>query len=263
MSRALRCYRPLIVGRRGAAAANHPLAAQAGLMALRAGGNAVDAAVTDRARARRGRADDVGARRRTRSTMCSTPEREGRRVQRHRPGAPRRDAGALCRRHPAHRPLIGVGAGDARRLGMMHAEYGHCRGPSFAQRRSAWRATASARRRTYRHFRRRSSCLPARRQAQRRGLPARRRGAAGRDRDRPARAGRTLEEIAAEGADCFYRGALARRLATALPDCGGSSRRPTSPSSRPKSSSRWRSTITASPCSKRRSIRPGSSCCRS
>src|ERR1700730_13042664 len=40
-----RCYRPLIIGRRGAVAANHPLAAQAGLMALRAGGNAVDAAM--------------------------------------------------------------------------------------------------------------------------------------------------------------------------------------------------------------------------
>ncbi len=39
-----RCYRPLIIGRRGAVAANHPLAAQAGLLALRAGGNAVDAA---------------------------------------------------------------------------------------------------------------------------------------------------------------------------------------------------------------------------
>ena len=41
----LRCYRPRIIGRRGAVAANHPLAAQAGLMALRAGGNAIDAAV--------------------------------------------------------------------------------------------------------------------------------------------------------------------------------------------------------------------------
>src|SRR3954452_8505337 len=41
----IRCYRALIIGRRGAVAANHPLAAQAGLMALRAGGNAVDAAV--------------------------------------------------------------------------------------------------------------------------------------------------------------------------------------------------------------------------
>src|SRR5262250_545509 len=40
-----RSYRPLIIGRRGAVAANHPLAAQAGLLALRAGGNAVDAAV--------------------------------------------------------------------------------------------------------------------------------------------------------------------------------------------------------------------------
>src|SRR6516164_9722413 len=45
MTAELRCYRPLIIGRRGAVAANHPLAAQAGLLALRAGGNAVDAAV--------------------------------------------------------------------------------------------------------------------------------------------------------------------------------------------------------------------------
>src|ERR1700720_429666 len=45
MTDQIRCYRPLIAGRRGAAAANHPLAAQAGLMALRAGGNAADAAV--------------------------------------------------------------------------------------------------------------------------------------------------------------------------------------------------------------------------
>jgi gamma-glutamyltranspeptidase len=45
MSEGPRSYRALIVGRRGAAAANHPLAAQAGLMALRDGGNAIDAAV--------------------------------------------------------------------------------------------------------------------------------------------------------------------------------------------------------------------------
>jgi gamma-glutamyltranspeptidase/glutathione hydrolase len=40
-----RSHRPLIMGRHGAVGANHPLAAQAGLDALRAGGNAVDAAV--------------------------------------------------------------------------------------------------------------------------------------------------------------------------------------------------------------------------
>jgi gamma-glutamyltranspeptidase/glutathione hydrolase len=45
MTADLRCYRALIIGKRGAVAANHPLAAQAGLLALRAGGNAVDAAV--------------------------------------------------------------------------------------------------------------------------------------------------------------------------------------------------------------------------
>src|SRR5438552_19055922 len=45
MNEDIRCFRPLILGRRGAVAANRPLAAQAGLVALRAGGNAVDAAV--------------------------------------------------------------------------------------------------------------------------------------------------------------------------------------------------------------------------
>jgi gamma-glutamyltranspeptidase len=41
----MRSYRPVIIGASGAVAANHPLATQAGLLALRAGGNAVDAAV--------------------------------------------------------------------------------------------------------------------------------------------------------------------------------------------------------------------------
>jgi len=41
----LRAHRPLIMGRRGAVGANHPLATQAGLDTLRAGGNAIDAAV--------------------------------------------------------------------------------------------------------------------------------------------------------------------------------------------------------------------------
>src|SRR5690242_4476054 len=40
-----RTYRTLIMGRHGAVGTNHPLATQAGLDVLRAGGNAVDASV--------------------------------------------------------------------------------------------------------------------------------------------------------------------------------------------------------------------------
>ena len=45
MSIPARTYRTLMMGRRGAVGANHPLATQAGLDVLRAGGNAVDATV--------------------------------------------------------------------------------------------------------------------------------------------------------------------------------------------------------------------------
>ena len=40
-----RCHRPTIMGRRGAVATNHPVATQAGLDVLRAGGTAVDATI--------------------------------------------------------------------------------------------------------------------------------------------------------------------------------------------------------------------------
>ena len=120
----MRSYRPLIIGRRGAVAANHPLAAQAGLLALRAGGNAVDAAVATAVGARRGRADDVGARRRRLLSCLRASDRARGRLQRHRPRARRRDperyAGGIPRIGPLSVSVPGMLAG----LDLMHRRFG-------------------------------------------------------------------------------------------------------------------------------------------
>jgi len=221
MSRALRCYRPLIVGRRGAAAANHPLAAQAGLMALRAGGNAVDAAVTTALAlavvepmmsglggdafyhvfdAKSGKAvvfNGTGP-----APRAATPERY---------------AAGIPRTGPLSVSVPGMLAG----LGMMHAEYGtlpwtQLCAEAIRLARDGFGATPN-----YRHFAGdHLACLRADRRSAAVFLRDGEAPRVGTAIVQPELA-RTLEEIAAEGADCFYRGALARRLATALPDCGG------------------------------------------
>jgi gamma-glutamyltranspeptidase/glutathione hydrolase len=219
MSPELRCYRPLIMGRRGAVAANHPLAAQAGLLALRAGGNAVDAAVATALAlsvvepmmsglggdgfyhvfdAKTGEAvvfNGTGP-----APRAATPERY---------------AAGIPRTGPLSVSVPGLVAG----LGMMHKQFGRLpwRG-LFAEAihyaREGYAATPH-----YRHFavdhavtlradRRSAAVFLAG------GEPAV--GAAIVQAD----LARTLEEIAAEGAECFYRGALARRLATACRDGG-------------------------------------------
>jgi gamma-glutamyltranspeptidase len=220
MSEPIRCYRPLIVGRRGAAAANHPLAAQAGLLALRAGGNAVDAAMATALAlavvepmmsglggdafyhvfdAKSGRAvvfNGTGP-----APRAATPERY---------------ATGIPRTGPLSVSVPGMLAG----LGMMHAAYGTLPWAQLCSEairlaRDGFGATPN-----YRHFAGdHLACLRADRRSAATFL---RDGAAprvGTTIVQPELA-RTLEEIAADGADCFYRGALARRLGTALPEGG-------------------------------------------
>jgi gamma-glutamyltranspeptidase len=220
MSEPIRCYRPLIIGRRGAAAANHPLAAQAGLLALRAGGNAIDAAVATALAlavvepmmsglggdafyhvfdAKSGRAvvfNGTGP-----APRAATPERY---------------ATGIPRIGPLSVSVPGMLAG----LGLMHAAYGtlpwaQLCAEAIRLARDGFGATPN-----YRHFAGdHLACLQADRRSAATFL---RDGAAPRVGTTIVQLelAHTLEEIAADGADCFYRGALARRLGTALPEGG-------------------------------------------
>jgi gamma-glutamyltranspeptidase len=220
MPNELRCYRPLIVGRRGAVAANHPLAAQAGLMALRGGGNAADAAVATALAlsvvepmmsglggdafyqvldAKTGRAivyNGTGP-----APRAATPERY---------------AAGIPRTGPLSVSVPGMLGG----LGMMHRDHGtlpwaELCAEAIRLARDGFGATPN-----YRHF---AGEYLATLQVDRRSIATfLRDGAppqAGTLIVQPELAG-TLEEIAADGAECLYRGALARRLAKALPECG-------------------------------------------
>jgi gamma-glutamyltranspeptidase/glutathione hydrolase len=220
MAAEMRSYRPVIIGARGAVAANHPLAAQAGLLALRAGGNAVDAAVAtamtlavvepmmsglggdgfyhvyDRVSGRAVVFNGTGP-----APTAATPERYARGI-------------------PRIGPLSVSVPGSVAGLGMMHRKYGRLPWPelfteavTFA--RDGFGATCA-----YTHFA--GEYRPT--------LLADPRTAATFLVDgEPPRLGvaivqtdlaRTLEEIAAEGAETFYRGRLARRLAAALAAAG-------------------------------------------
>jgi gamma-glutamyltranspeptidase len=216
MSQELRCYRPLIIGRRGAVAANHPLAAQAGLLALRAGGNAVDAAVATAVSlavvepmmsglggdafyhvfdAKIGRSIVVNGT--GPAPLAATPERY---------------AAGIPRTGPLSVSVPGLLGG----LGLMHHRFGRLPWRDlFAEAihyaRNGFGATPH-----YRHFAGEhlatlradpgsAAALLANGAVPSVGAPIVQSDLA-----------RTLEEIAAEGAECFYRGALARRLAAAL-----------------------------------------------
>ena len=216
----MRCWRPLAIGRRGAVAANHPLAAQAGLLALRAGGNAVDAAVATALtlavvepmmsglggdgfyqvyRQASGRAvvfNGTGP-----APAAATPERY---------------AGGIPRTGPLSVSVPGMLAG----LDLMHRELGRLPWHVLFAEAIGFARDGFAATRAYSHFAeeyRATLVLDPRSTAI--FLAA---GAA------PSLAAsivqpdlaRTLEEIAAEGAETFYRGRLAQRLAAGLEAAG-------------------------------------------
>ena len=217
----MRSYRPLAIGRRGAVAANHPLAAQAGLLALRAGGNAVDAAVA------------------TATALCVVEpmmsglggdgfyqvyqQATGRAVVFNGTGpapeaaTPERYARGIPRIGPLSVSVPGMLAG----LDTMHRDFGRLPWRALFAEAIAYARDGFAATRAYSHFadEYRQTLLSDPRSAAIFLVD----GAA------PALAAPivqpdlavTLEEIAADGAEAFYRGRLAGRLAAAL-DAAGS-----------------------------------------
>ncbi len=211
-----RSHRPLIMGRNGAVSANHPLAAQAGLDILRAGGNAADAAVAISLAlgvcepmmsglggdgfyhlfmAKSGRAEvfnGTGP-----APQAATPDRYGSVM-------------------PLTGPLSFSVPGSLAAIFAMHTAHGRLPWadlvmPAIALAREGFAATHG-----YRHFASENqACLAADERSGQRFLGHELAGLV-----RQPELARTLEEIAAEGAQGFYRGRLAARLARGLAEAG-------------------------------------------
>lgn len=218
-----RTYRTLIMGRNGAVGTNHPLATQAGLDVLRAGGNAIDASVAIALSLgvvepmMSGLGGDgfyqvhiakTGLTRCWNATGAAPMEANAGRFR----------ASGIAVRGPLSVSTPGFLAG----LGAMHAALGSrpwdglCT-PAIEQARDGFCVSHH-----YRHFSREVRSILA---ADRRshavflaGLP---------EGEPPLAAilrqpdlARTLEEIAADGAETFYRGRLAKRLAAGMREAG-------------------------------------------
>jgi gamma-glutamyltranspeptidase len=216
----MRSYRPLNIGRRGAVAANHPSAAQAGLLALRAGGNAVDAAVATAIalavvepmmsglggdgfyhvyQQSTGRAvvfNGTGP-----APAAATPERYARGI-------------------PRIGPLSVSVPGTVAGLDLMHRRFGRLPwrdlfAEAICLARDGFGAT-----RAYSHFANESlATLTIDPKATATFLADGKAPPLGAPIVQPDLA-RTLEEIAADGAETFYRGRLAKRLAAGLDAAG-------------------------------------------
>ncbi|MBX6742800.1 MAG: gamma-glutamyltransferase [Acetobacteraceae bacterium] len=224
MHPALRSHRPLIMGRRGAVASNHPVATQAGLDVLRAGGNAADATIAV--------ALALGVAEPHMSGLGGDgfyhlySVTGGRAVTINATGAAPAAATVEFYRAeggiPVHGPLSISTPGMLAGLAALHRGFG-----SLPWERLCVPAIDAARdgvaiTHAYRHFsgEQRFRLLPD---------TASRARFLGPDDDPPVlgsllvqpELAATLEEIAREGAEGFYRGRLARRLAAGIAAAGG------------------------------------------
>ncbi len=215
-----RSYRPVIMGRRGAVASNHPLATQAGLLALQAGGTAADAAIA------------VAATLSVVEPFMSGlggdgfyhvhVARTGEGVVVNGTGpAPR---AATPERYAAGLPLSGPMAvsvpGSVAAWTALHARFGRRPWPSLFEAAIHYAREGFGATRAYRHFA----------GEQRAALRADPRSARVflQDGEAPPLGAlivqrdlaRTLERLAAEGGDAFYRGGLGCAVAAGLHDAG-------------------------------------------
>ncbi|MGE0716932.1 MAG: gamma-glutamyltransferase [Alphaproteobacteria bacterium] len=222
---AIRSRRPLIMGRRGAVATNHPMATQAGLDVLRAGGNAVDAAVATAAA--------LGVVEPHMSGLGGDgfyhvfDGRSGASTVFNATGAAPAAATAAHYRDvvggiPNHGPLSISVPGSLAGLAAMHGAFGgrpwaSLFGAAVELARDGFAAT-----RAYVHFareNRRRFADDARSRAVFQD-PAEGEGALGALVVQPDLA-RTLETIAADGAEAFYRGRLGERIVAGVAAAGG------------------------------------------
>ena len=215
-----RSYRPVIMGRRGAVASNHPLATQAGLLTLQAGGDAVDAAVAIGATLgvvepfmsglggdgfyhvyRRATGEAIVYNGTGAAPRAATPERYASGI-------------------PMSGPLAFSTPGSVGAWGAMHARYGRRSWPSLFESATYYADQGFGATPTYRNYAGEASALlNADARSARAFLHDGRSPAIGAAITQPTLA-RTLQQIADEGADSFYRGAIARRFAAGLAEVG-------------------------------------------
>ncbi|MFI5013893.1 MAG: gamma-glutamyltransferase [Hyphomicrobiales bacterium] len=211
-----RSHRPLIMGRNGAVGANHPMAAEAGLDILRAGGNAADASVAVSLALgvcepmMSGLGGDgfyhlfmAGSRGALVFNGTGPAPRSA---------APERYRGGI----PVTGPLSVSVPGSLAGIAAMHSAHGRLPwarlvAPAIALARHGFAATHG-----FRHFAAESrACLAADRRSGKVFLGHELAGLVVQ-----TDLARSLEEVAADGAEGFYRGRLAARLARGLEEAG-------------------------------------------